>query len=103
MNDQTPQRKISLRKYSRPKLQRNPTSPANDFARNQTQTPIPSPTPSATATTTTPPPSPTRPSTVENFKRIYTDTKNNSSYSGNIRDIANQIKSYRLARRFSPY
>ena len=102
MSDQTPQRKINLRKYSRPKPQRNPPSPVNDFAMSQPPSPIPSPTTSAT-TTTTPPPSPTRPSTAESFKRIYTDTKNHSSYSGNVRDIANQIKSYRLARRFSPY
>ena len=102
MNDQTPQRKINLRKYSRPKLQRNPTSPANEFATNQPQTPTPSPTPNASPTTT-PPPSPTRPSTAESFRRVYTDISNKSSYSGNIRDIANQIKSFRLARRLSPY
>ena len=103
MSDQTPQRKINLRKYSRPKPQRKPTSPANDFVRSQPPSPIPSPTLSATTTTTTPPPSPTRPSTAESFRRIYTDKSNKLSYSGNIQDIANQIKSYRLERRFSPY
>ena len=98
MNDQTPQRKINLRKYSRPKPQRNPPSPANVPGTSQP----PSPTPSE-ATTATPPPSPTRPSTAVDFRSKYKDIKNQSSYSGNIQDIANQIQSYRLARRLSPY
>ena len=98
MSDQTPQRKINLRKYSRPKLQRNPKSPANDLERNQ----APSPTPNVTIPTT-PPPSPTVQSTAENFKRIYTDTSNELSYSGDINAIANKIKSYRLARKYTPY
>ena len=98
MSGQTPQRKINLRKYSRPRLLRNPASPANDPETSQP----PSPTPNA-ATPTTPPPSPTHLSTAANFKQIYTNTSNSASFSGDIHKIANQIKSYRLARRFSPY
>ena len=98
MSDTTPHRKINLRKYSRPKPSRNPPNRANEPETTQ----APSPTP-RNSISPTPPPSPTRPSTVENFKNVYTDIKNKSSFSGDISAIANQIPSFRLARRFKPY
>ena len=98
MSDQTPQRKINLRKYSRPKPSRNPQSPANGPERVLHQSPIPN-----ELISQTPPPSPTRPSTAESFKNIYTNVKNKSSFSGNLAAIANQLPSYRSARRYKPY
>ena len=98
MSDRTPQRKINLRKYSRPKPSRNPPSPPNGPERVLLQNPIPN-----ESVSPTPPPSPTPPSTAESFKQIYTNVKNKSSYSGNLADIANQLPSYRSARRFKPY
>ena len=98
MNDTTPHRKISLRKYSRPKPPRNPPNLANEQETSRAPSPIPK-----NSISPTPPPSPTRPSTVESFRKIYTDVNNQSSFSGNATAIANQIPSFRLARRFKPY
>ena len=42
-------------------------------------------------------------STAENFKKLYTDTKFSSSFSGDVQAIANQIESYRYTTSVNSY
>ena len=100
MTEQTPT-SISLRKYAKTKqmerknqlrlnVQKNPVTP-NPKIQNEQKQQMTSPLSSPEMDLKTLNPQ----STAANFKKIYSDTKNSSSYSGHIQEIANQISSYR--------
>ena len=105
-----PKKTINLRSLIKPKsLQQSQNQPRNEIEKPQGPNPKQKQTPRREQSPTAIHQNPTIPSIPESFEKAYSDVRNSSSFSADIKKIADKITSYRYApcerrlRRFKPY